>query len=90
MSDLYRPLSGTEGMWFMDRFCDRCRRDEAFQRGDGDSCPIAAATIAYDVADPEYPPEWIEDEAGPRCTAYEPIDERETIRDARQIVMALA
>ena len=73
MSWPYRPSNGDEGMWFMDKFCDRCRRDDAFQRGVGDSCPIAAASLAFDIEEPGYPSEWIEDEDGPRCTAFEPL-----------------
>jgi hypothetical protein len=87
VSKRYRPSNGDEGMWFMDRFCDRCRRDDAFQRGKGDSCPIAAATMIYEEDDPQYPKEWIEDDDGPRCTAYEPLDEAERITDARQTVL---
>lgn len=77
----YRPANGTDGMDFMDSFCDRCVRDRAFQKwyaGEGpeaDSCPILAATCIYNVDDPQYPKEWIEDEYGPRCTAFEPCDE---------------
>jgi hypothetical protein len=69
---LYQPSSGSEGAWFMSRFCDLCKRDAAFRDGTGDSCPIAADTMVYSVDDPEYPREWIEDESGPRCTAFEP------------------
>lgn len=73
MTKKYRPSNGSEGADFMSEFCDRCQRDAAFQDGTGDSCQIAAATMAYNIADPEYPKEWIEDERGPRCTAFEPI-----------------
>lgn len=75
MSRKYRPSNGSEGMDFTARFCDRCRRDQAFQDGTGDSCPIVAATVICDVDDPDYPKEWIEDEQGPRCTAFELIPE---------------
>ena len=73
MSKPYRPSNGDEGMWFMDKFCDRCRRDDAFQRGKGDSCPIAAASLAFLIGEPGYPSEWIENDSGPRCTAFEPM-----------------
>jgi len=71
----YRPGNGTEGAIFMDRFCCRCKRDEDFQSGTGDSCEIAALSIAFRIGDPEYPKEWIEDDQGPRCTAFEPSEE---------------
>jgi hypothetical protein len=68
----YRPTSGTEGADFMEAFCDRCTRDAAFRAGTGDSCPIAADTMVFAVTDPEYPAEWVQDERGPRCTAFDP------------------
>lgn len=76
MTRRYRPSNGDEGMSFMARFCDRCERDRAFQDGTGDSCPIAAATMVFGVNDPEYPCEWIEEDDGPRCTAFELRKER--------------
>ena len=67
----YRPSNGTEGAIFMSRWCDRCERDRDFRDNDGDSCPIAAATMIYRRTDPEYPKEWREDgPEGPRCTAF--------------------
>jgi hypothetical protein len=73
MARKYRPSNGTEGAIFMSHWCDRCKRDEAFQRDpiNNDSCPIVAATMAYDVGDQSYPVEWVEDDDGPRCTAFE-------------------
>jgi hypothetical protein len=77
MSDKkYRPSCGSEGADFMAIFCDRCVRDEAFQRdpANNDGCFIAARTMAHDVNDPEYPSEWIYGEDGrPTCTAFDPI-----------------
>ena len=72
----YRPSNGSEGMDFMSYFCERCVRDQAYQRSDGEQegCPIAAAAFAYEVSDPEYPREWIADEQGPRCTAFEAVE----------------
>jgi hypothetical protein len=63
-------------MEFMDRFCDRCEKDARYRETtDGeDGCPIAAASMLYEVGDPEYPKEWIVDDDGlsnPRCTAFE-------------------
>lgn len=58
----YRPANGTEGDIFMESFCDRCVN--------GADCEIQDATMAFDVDDPEYPAEWIEDDDGPRCTAF--------------------
>jgi hypothetical protein len=47
----YRPANGTDGAIFMSRFCDQCERERDFRENDGDSCPIAAASVAFDVAD---------------------------------------
>lgn len=68
----YRPSNGTEGEAFMDRFCDECKRGAAFQAGTGDSCPIAAASMAFDIGDEGYPKEWQHGPDGqPLCTAFE-------------------
>jgi hypothetical protein len=72
MSAPYRPANGMEGALFMARFCDQCARDTAFRDGTGDSCPIAAASCAFGVDDPEYPKEWQHDMSGPFCTAFQP------------------
>ena len=71
MTDPYRPSNGVEGIAFMDRWCDRCTHDAAFQAGTGDGCEIVARTMALRVDDPRYPAEWVEDDEGPRCTAFE-------------------
>ncbi len=79
----YRPSSGTEGADFMAQWCDRCKRDEAFQAGDGDSCSIAAASLVYRVGDDEYPKEWVYNPR-PCCTVFDPIDQPSIIQDKRQ------
>jgi hypothetical protein len=85
----YRPSNGTEGEAFMEAWCARCARDAAYQAGEGDSCPIAAATVALAVDDPDYPAEWITGAGGPRCMAFEPVEGGGTIHDARQKAIAL-
>lgn len=72
MAKPYRPSNGTEGVSFIDYFCGRCERDRAFREERGDSCPIVAASFAFDIHHPSYPKEWIEDDDGPRCTAFVP------------------
>lgn len=76
MTRPYRPSNGTEGMIFMERFCDRCERDRLWRLEERDPCPILSDTMLYDPGDPAYPKEWIEEEgkdgfAHPRCTAFE-------------------
>lgn len=72
MSFPYRPSNGTEGCDFEDQWCSRCARDQKFRDNpdSGDGCPIVAATFAFEIDHPDYPKEWIEDEEGPRCTAF--------------------
>ncbi len=65
MERRYRPANGSEGMAFMDAWCCNCARD-----ANGD-CQILAATFVFDVDDPNYPKEWVEDAVrGPHCTAF--------------------
>lgn len=75
----YRPSTGSEGADFMDRFCDRCKRDEAFQRdpGNNDGCAIAARTMAHSIDEPGYPSEWTFDDDGfPYCSAFERMEKK--------------
>lgn len=84
----YRPSNGTEGMDFMAQFCDRCRRDANYDNGKGPGCQILAASMAYQFGESGYPPEWIEDEQGSRCTAFEPMyEDGGPIRDMRQAAL---
>lgn len=89
---LYRPSNGSEGMWFDDRWCSRCIRDQEWRETDKDGlgCPILTATFIYNVDEPEYPKEWvIDDECGARCIAFYPIDDGSLIMDTRQLPLPL-
>lgn len=71
----YRPSNGSEGMWFEDKWCNRCAREAKFREDQcaENACSIVQAAFMYDEDDPEYPKEWITDEEGnPRCTAFDP------------------
>lgn len=73
----YRPSNGTEGCWFQAEFCENCHRDREYQESGGNApgCEILLETMIHDIGEPEYPREWITGGgAGPRCTAYRPID----------------
>ena len=74
MSKPYRPCNGSEGMWFDDRWCDWCARDQEYRRTEDAAvgCKILAGSFSYDIRDPLYPKEWIQDDDGmnPRCTAF--------------------
>lgn len=68
----YRPSNGTEGADFIDRFCGNCVHDAAYRSGDGDSCPIVAKSLMFDIHEEQYPAEWIYGADGyPTCTAFE-------------------
>lgn len=78
----YRPSNGSEGDWFMGKFCERCTRD-----ADEDKpCMIQGNALAFGIDDPDYPKEWVIGPQGPTCTAFttEPVSEPNTIDDARQ------
>ena len=68
----YRPSNGSEGMWFMGLFCDRCAHNDYQDDGSGKSCEIFCNTMVYDVEDTEYPEEWQETHGSmPTCTKFE-------------------
>lgn len=74
MTEKYRPSNGSEGIAFMEQFCGRCERDAAYRAGTGDSCPIAAITMALRVDHPDYPAEWqYGPDEQPTCTEFEAI-----------------
>ena len=77
MTRPYRPSNGCEGMDFMRDFCDRCEKDRLYRETkDGEKgCKIMLATFLYEPADPRYPKEWVQDEQGARCTAFERVPE---------------
>jgi hypothetical protein len=76
----FQPSSGTIGESFIADWCGNCARDKALREGididevdDNERCDIVGRTMAYNVADPEYPSEWIYDQDGcPCCTAFIP------------------
>ncbi len=72
MTQPYQPANGTEGMDFMDAWCERCLKDKGMrQKPQRDGCEIIAMSLVCGVSDPEYPKELIEDDGGnPRCTAF--------------------
>jgi len=64
----YRPSNGTEGMIFLDKFCDHCMHDDP----DNEIyCEIIEKTMMFDVDDKGYPTEWRYGEDGqPICTKF--------------------
>lgn len=69
----YRPSNGSEGMWFTDTYCMRCKNCNPDPEGEK-QCEILLATLLYDVGEPEYPKEWVYKFGNPTCTAYDKWD----------------
>ena len=69
----YRPSNGTEGMYFMAEYCDRCVHDAKYQRTmDGeDGCEIILYTMAFVKAEEEYPRHaWVYMNGKPTCLFF--------------------
>jgi hypothetical protein len=65
------PSNGTEGMYFQESFCFKCRfYDE--EKG----CPILNATMRISINRDEYPNQWVAEDGykNPKCTAFEGTD----------------
>lgn len=68
MAELYMPSNADDGIAFAENFCVRC-----IYYGDpdnGDGCHIETNALAG-----IQPVQWIEDDNGPRCTAFWPSDQ---------------
>lgn len=67
----YRPSNGTEGEWFIAKWCATCVHEQARRDDpDADGCDIVTWTMALPIDHPDYPNEWQYGPNGPRCTAY--------------------
>ena len=72
MSKKFIPSNGTEGLMFQEEWCRRCKRDQAFQRGEGEGCQILADTYAHWPDENKFPSEWTyNDKSEAICTAFE-------------------
>lgn len=66
---LYRPANGSEGMIFLEVFCENCVHNES-----EDGCGIQLRSMVYGIEDKDYPKEWKYDKEGqPTCTSFERI-----------------
>lgn len=63
----YRPSNGTDGSFFEAEFCERCSKEDLETET---FCKIHSDALLYLETEKDYPKEWIEDEKGPRCTAF--------------------
>lgn len=73
----YRPSNGTEGDWFMSKFCSNCIYGKYEHTGDinDNPCEIANRAWLFDLSDEGYPEEWIYGHDGkPTCTTFKKWD----------------
>lgn len=73
----YCPSNGTEGEYFMEKFCYQCIHDKFCHTADHNDkmCDLIANAMAFDVNDDRFPREWTYDESGePTCTAWKKWD----------------
>ncbi len=71
----YRPSNGSEGMWFMEKFCENCIHDNPDLEKESPRCEIIALTMCLDAEDDRYPEEWTYDADGnPVCTNFKKWD----------------
>lgn len=73
----FRPSNGTEGMIFMDAFCEQCIHEKySHTQNDADKkCDLMSAAMIFDIGDDDYPKEWVHDMEGwPICTAWKKWD----------------
>jgi hypothetical protein len=67
----YRPSNGTEGDYFMSKFCYQCIHDNPDYNAKEPRCEIMTLTMCLDLNDKEYPKEWCYGEDGkPKCTNF--------------------
>ncbi len=69
--ELYRPSNGTEGDWFMERWCASCAKFEPCPEVGGKHCDIQMRSFCYGINDEEYPVEWRYEGDSPVCTAFD-------------------
>lgn len=73
----YRPSNGTEGMGFIDKFCENCKHEKFMHTNNHDDrkCDILNRSLIHDLENEQYPEEWIYDENGqPTCTKFYKFD----------------
>lgn len=72
---LYRPSNGTEGDYFQEAWCARCKADRAYRESGGKEagCDLIARSMAFKVDEPRYPKEWVWRDGYPVCTAFDDL-----------------
>jgi hypothetical protein len=68
----YKPANGTEGEWFFNKFCYRCKNYVDFGTHEDCNWNLILAAEINEITDLDYPDEWTYDEGGnPVCTSFE-------------------
>ena len=66
----YQPSNGTEGMWFIEKFCMNCINCDPDPNGPK-QCEILCRSMTFNIKDPNYPTEWTyNDMDEPICTSW--------------------
>ncbi len=72
---LYQPSNGTEGDWFISKWCGSCVKNPKSMDAIN-QCDILCMTMVCNIDDSEYPRQWVYSEDDePMCTAYKNRDE---------------
>lgn len=78
----YRPSNSDAGFWFEEKFCNRCKLEDAEKE---DYCSIHNRALVFGVDEEKYPEEWCYVEGKPTCTAFQERDVE--VEDPRQAKM---
>jgi hypothetical protein len=73
----YRPSNGSEGCWFIEKYCYNCIHGKYEHTGNTEDKPCEISTLSFmlDIDDKDYPEEWQYDDQGkPCCTAFRKWD----------------
>ena len=71
---LYQPSNGTEGMGFVECWCEKCVKFPLSSDAKN-QCSIFCATLMYDTNDSRYPNQWRYVDGKPVCTAFKSREE---------------
>jgi hypothetical protein len=68
----YEPSNGTEGEWFMEQFCYRCKHELFIHTANHahHKCDILNRALTHTHKEPDYPKEWVYEGTKPICTAH--------------------
>lgn len=72
--ELYMPSNGSEGDWFIEKHCMKCKNCNPDPLGEK-QCIILLNSLSFDITHEMYPREWIYDKDNePTCTSWDKWD----------------